>query len=204
VTLSGLPLSFELTWPFHRSTSGADFFVLHGNIRLEASDGLYAPVAVNLTQTVGEVLPSLEPQHTEAPVINVLRKEVDNRQLEFLKSPKLLPVSFSSRHYDFKRGRWAFGQASDEEVRTLLRRKVYWQHRLGAGKSWLADPVDLLYVDSDAARLMAIAAKMASLLEVEGEFASPTPALLSESEAVEREMKLAIGELEKKHAYERG
>jgi hypothetical protein len=204
LTLSGLPLSFELNWPFHRSTSGADFFVLHGNIRLEASEGLYAPVAVNLTQTVREVLPSLEPKHVEAPVINALRKEVDNRQLEFLKSPKLLPVAFSSRHYDFKRGRWAFGQANDDEVRNLLRRKVYWQHRLGAGKSWLADPVDLLYVDSDAARLMAIAAKMASLLEVEGEFARPTPALLSESEAIEREMKLAIGELEKKHAFERG
>jgi hypothetical protein len=77
VTLGGLPLSFELEWPFHRSTSGADFWVLHGDIRLENSDGLHAPVAVNLSATVREVLASLEARDAEAPVINALRKEVD-------------------------------------------------------------------------------------------------------------------------------
>src|SRR6202162_2641026 len=104
VTLSGLPLTISLEWPFHRSTSGADFWVLHGDIRLENSPGLHAPVAVNLSVTVHEVLPSLEPKDTEGPVINALRKEVDRRQLEFVKSGKLVPVHFSSRHYDFKRG----------------------------------------------------------------------------------------------------
>ena len=34
VTLSGLPLTVTLQWPFHQSTSGADFWVLHGDIRL--------------------------------------------------------------------------------------------------------------------------------------------------------------------------
>src|SRR5579885_2115742 len=43
VTLSGLPLTIELKWPFHQSTSGADFWVLHGDIRLEGSEGLHAP-----------------------------------------------------------------------------------------------------------------------------------------------------------------
>ncbi len=52
VTLAGLPLSFELHWPFHKSTSGADFWVLHADIRLENSSGLHAPVAVNLSATV--------------------------------------------------------------------------------------------------------------------------------------------------------
>src|SRR5262245_66265765 len=89
VTLTGLPLSFHLEWPFHRSSSGADFHVLHGDIRLENGAGLHAPVAVNLSATVREVLPSLEPKDVEAPVINSLRKEVDRRQLEFLKSGKL-------------------------------------------------------------------------------------------------------------------
>src|SRR5579862_7568334 len=98
VTLSGLPLSLHLEWPFHRATSGADFFVLHADIRLENSAGLHAPVAVNLSQTVREVMPSLEPRDVENPVINALRKEVDRRQIEFLKSGKLLPVAFSSRH----------------------------------------------------------------------------------------------------------
>src|SRR5579859_4065170 len=49
VTLTGLPLTVKLDWPFHQSTSGADFWVLHGDIRLEAAEGLYALVAVNLS-----------------------------------------------------------------------------------------------------------------------------------------------------------
>jgi hypothetical protein len=126
ITLSGLPLTISLEWPFHRSTSGADFWVLHGDIRLENSDGLHAPVAVNLSATVREVVASLEPGDVEAPVINALRKDVDHRQLEFVKSGKLKPVAFSSRHYDFKRGRWVFGKAGDEVIGTFLERKVYW------------------------------------------------------------------------------
>src|ERR1700745_2853578 len=94
VTWSGLPLTIELEWPFLRSTSGADFWVLHGDIRLENSEGLHAPVAVNLSATVREVMPSLEPKDAEVPVINTLRKEVDRRQIEFVKSGKLIPVAF--------------------------------------------------------------------------------------------------------------
>jgi hypothetical protein len=131
VTLRGLPLTIRLEWPFHQSTSGADFFVLHGDIRLEGSEGLHAPVAVNLSQTVREVLPSLEPKDAEAPVINALRKEVDRRQIEFVKSGKLLPVPFSSRHYDFKRGQWVFGKATDEAMAEFVERKVYWETKLG-------------------------------------------------------------------------
>src|SRR5439155_16303096 len=124
VTRSGLPLTIELKWPFHKSGSGADFWVLHGDIKLGTSDGLHAPVAVNLSVTVSEVLPSLEAKDTEAPVINSLRKEVDRRQLEFLKSGKLVPVQFSSRYYDFKRNKWVFGKAPDEQISLLLARKV--------------------------------------------------------------------------------
>ncbi len=129
ITLTGLPLTIALEWPFHRSTSGADFWVLHGDIRLENSEGLHAPVAVNLSATVREVLASLEPKDAEAPVINALRKEVDQRQLEFVKSGKLKPVAFSSRHYDFKRSKWVFGKATDEVIATFIERKVYWGTR---------------------------------------------------------------------------
>src|SRR5258706_1612848 len=86
VTMTGLPLTIELEWPFHRSTSGADFWVLHGDIRLENSDGLHAPVAVNLSATVREVVASLEPGDVEAPVIHALRKELDRRHSEVVKS----------------------------------------------------------------------------------------------------------------------
>src|SRR5271165_3399913 len=150
VTLKGLPLTIRLEWPFHPSTSGADFFVLHGDIRLEGSEGLHAPVAVNLSQTVREVMPSLEPKDAEAPVINALRKEVDRRQIEFLKSGKLLPVSFSSRHYVFKRQQWVFGKASDEVMAEFVERKVYWETKLGTSKSPPLDSAQGMLLAKDA------------------------------------------------------
>src|SRR5258708_35401482 len=86
VTLKGLPLTIRLEWPFHPSTSGADFFVLHGDIRLEGSEGLHAPVAVNLSQTVREVLPSMEPKDAEARVVNALGEEGERGRWEIWES----------------------------------------------------------------------------------------------------------------------
>ncbi len=163
MTLSGLPLTFNLEWPFHQSTSGADFWVLHGDIQLESSAGLHARVAVNLSATVREVLPSLEPKDAEACVINALRKEVDRRQIEFVKSGKLLPVPFSSRHYDFKRQKWMFGKASDEVTGRFLERKIYWQTKLGgaaAARVWIADPTEAQYLETTTPHLLELAGRM--------------------------------------------
>jgi hypothetical protein len=206
VTLTGLPLSFHFEWPFHQSMSGADFWVLHGDIRLENSEGLHAPVAVNLSVTVHEVLPSLEAKDTEAPVINALRKEVDRRQIEFVKSGKLVPVQFSSRHYDFKRKRWVFGKAGDPEMEALVARKVYWQTRLVGGTAWLGDPTEALYVETTPAHLLEAARKLAEqgLMTVEGEWAAANASLMAQAEKFEAEMQRAVEELDKKHAYERG
>jgi len=206
VTLAGLPLSFELHWPFHKSTSGADFWVLHADIRLENSSGLHAPVAVNLSATVREVMPSLEPKDAEAPVINTLRKEVDRRQIEFVKSGKLVPVHFSSRHYDFKRSKWVFGKASDDDVRLLVARTVYWQTRLAGGPVWVGDPAEALYVEASVMHMLEIARSLASeeLMTLEGEWASANAALMAQTEKFEADMRLAVAKLEKKHAFERG
>src|ERR1017187_2757410 len=86
VTRTGLPLSFHVQWPFRKSTAGADFWFVHADIRLENSDGLHAPMAGDLSATLREVLPSLEPKDAEGPVIDAVRKEVDKRQVEFVKS----------------------------------------------------------------------------------------------------------------------
>ena len=206
VTLSGLPLSFELRWPLHKSTSGADFWVLHADIRLENSEGLHAPVAVNLSATVREVMPSLEPKDAEAPVINTLRKEVDRRQIEFVKSGKLVPVHFSSRSYDFKRSKWVFGKASDDDVRLLIARKAYWQTRLVGGPVWVGDPAEALYVEASVTHILEIARSLASeeLMTLEGEWASANAALMAQAEKFEADMRIAVAELEKKHAFERG
>jgi len=208
VTLTGLPLTIKLNWPFHQSTSGADFSVLHADIRLEGSDGLHAPVAVNLSQTVREIMPSLEPQHAEAPVINALRKEVDRRQIEFLKSGKLLPVPFSSRHYDFKRQQWIFGKASDDVMAEFIERKVYWQTRLVADpRVWIADPAEAQYLQTTPNHLLEIACRLVAaqgLLRIDGEWAEPTTGLMNQAERFEAARRQALEDLEKKHAFERG
>ena len=205
VTLAGLPLSIELNWPFHRSTSGADFWVLHGDIRLEGTDGLHALVSVNLTLVVKEVLASLEREAAEGPAINALRKEVDQRQIEFLKSGKLLPVSFSSRHYDFKNNRWAFGHAREEQIRDLILRTVYWQKIVAGTNAPVADPVDAQYLDTTAEQMLQIAQRLAGegLIQLEGAHAGPTEALLAQSAKIQHDMKVALEILQKKHEFER-
>jgi hypothetical protein len=208
VTLTGLPLTIKLKWPFHQSTSGADFWVLHGDIQLEPSEGLHAPVAVNLSQTVREVMPSLDPKDAEAPVINALRKEVDRRQIEFLKSGTLLPVPFSSRHYDFKRQQWVFGKATDDVIAEFVERKVYWQSRLtGEQRVWITDPADAQYLQTSPNHLLEVAARLVAaqgLLRIEGEWAEATAGLVNQAERFEAARHQAVEDLEKKHAFERG
>ena len=228
ITLSGLPLTIKLEWPFHRATSGADFWVLHGDIRLVGSDELHAPVAVNLSQTVREVMPSLELQDAESPVINALRKEVDRRQIEFLKSGKLLPVPFSSRHFDFKRQQWVFGKATEEKMAEFVERKVYWGTRLGDSQQsksppsrterekgganaeparvWVADPADAQYLQTTIDHLLAVAGRVAGQgsMRLDGEWAEATEGLMNQAERFEGARLAAVEELEKKHAFERG
>jgi len=206
VTRTGLPLSFEFDWPFRHATSGADFDVLHAVINLENSAGLRALVAVNLSATLREVLPSLDAQDTEGPVINALRKEVDNKQTEFAKSGKLVPLPFSSRHYSFKLKKWVFGKASDEEIARMIERKVYWQTRVAGGEVWLGDPTEALYIDTSLDHIAEIAAGLAprGLFTMARRFASALPALMDQKDRFESEMSGALQQLEEKHAFERG
>ena len=206
VTRTGLPLSFTFEWPFRHATSGADFDVLHAAITLENSGGLRALVAVNLSVTVREVLPSLEPKDTEAPIINALRKEVDRKQTEFVKSGKLVPLPLSSRHYSFKLKKWVFGAASDEEITRMIERKVYWQTRLVGGDVWLGDPTEALYLDTSSDHIVEIAAGLAQqgLFTMARRYATALPALMDQKGRFESEMAVALQQLEDKHAFERG
>jgi hypothetical protein len=206
ITYAGLPLTISLRWPFHRSASGADFWVLHAEIRPAAVEGLHALVAVNLSATVREVLPSLEPCDAEGPVINALRKEVDRLQIEFMKSAKLVPLPFSSRHYYFKRNQWAYGEANDEDIALFLQRKVFWQTKISGGKVWIADPIDAQYLGHTQEYLRGIAKSLdaRARLHLEGENAIATEKLMNEAGSFEADVRRALEELEKKHAFERG
>jgi hypothetical protein len=206
VTRTGLPVSFKFGWPFRRATSGADFDVLHAEITLENSEGLRALVAVNLSATLREVLPSVEPKDTEGPIINALRKDIDNKQIEFLKSSKLVPLPFSSRHYDFKRNQWIFGKATDEEIAGLIERKVYWQTRLVGGDVWLGDATEALYVQTTTDHIAEIATGLAQqgLFTMARRYATASDSLMSQGERFGNEMADALRQLEEKHAFERG
>lgn len=206
VTRTGLPLSFHFDWPFHRSTSGADFDVLHAEITLENSANLRALVAVNLAATLREVLPSLEQKDTEGPVINALRKDVDQKQIEFLKSAKLVPLPLSSRHYSFKNQEWVFGKAADEEIARMVERKVYWQTRLVGGDVWLGDAIDALYLQTSTDHIAEIAADLSrkGLFTMARRYATAQPALMEQKDRFEKEMAEAARQLEAKHAFERG
>ncbi len=210
VTLSGLPVSFALEWPFHPSKSGADFLVLHGDIRLEDGSDLHAEVAVNLSQTVRVALPSLAPADAEAVVINALRKEIDNKQIEFLKSGKRLPVPVTSRHYETRHRRWSFSSAGEEDIETFLKRKVYWMGmRLGGRDAavWIADPCDAEYLGSTPALLLEHAKKLAAagfLVMREAEMAAAGEALVREAGVYEADSRKALADLEAKHKFERG
>lgn len=206
VTRTGLPLSFKLEWPFSHATSGADFDVLHTVITLENTESQRALVAVNLSATLREVLPSLEPKDTERPIINALRKEVDHKQIEFVKSGKLVPLPFSSRHYNFRVKQWVFGKATDEEISIMIERKVYWQTRLAGGDVWLGDPIEALYLDTTTDHITEIAAGLAKqgLFTIARHSATALPNLINQSDHYEGEMATARQQLEEKHAFERG
>jgi hypothetical protein len=206
VTRTGLPLSFRLEWPFRHATSGADFDVLHAEITLENSEGLRALVAVNLSVTLREALPSLDPKDTEGPVINALRKEVDHKQTEFVKSGKLVPLPFSSRHYNFKLKQWVFGKATDDEIARMIERKVYWQTRLVGGDVWLGDPTEALYLDTTLDHIAEITAGLAQqgLFTLVRHHATALPALMDQKDRFESEMAAALLQLEEKLAFERG
>jgi hypothetical protein len=139
-------------------------------------------------------------------VVNALRKEVDRKQIEFLKSGKRVPVQFSSRYYDFKRSKWVFGKSTDEAISLLIARKVYWQTRVAAGPVRVGDPTEALFLETSPEHLLELAQKLRSqeLLTLEGEWASANASLMAQGEKFESDMRAGLADLEQKHAYERG
>ena len=188
VTLSGIPIHIaELKWPFHPSSSGSDWFVLHGRADLLGSDGLHVEVAVGMTQTMKDALGSLEPEHAEGLVINSIRKTIDNGQLAFVKSGKLQPVHVTSRFYSFAAKRIQFPTQSEQDVLELLKRRVFWlsaRQSKGAPIS-IAHPYDCQYVNFSQENMLELARQLAAkgLIHLENEFATATDALLKEEPA---------------------
>jgi len=200
VTLGGLPVAFgAFQWPFHRSTSGADTYIVHGEIRLDdggAHNQLHAKVAASVTQTFAEIVPAMEQPYAETFVYNAVRKTVDLGQLEFLKSGNRQPVPVTTRFYSRWQKKFVFTDTDDNERLHYLLTKVYWLSGvLGGNKPvWVADPRDAQYLNTTEQDLLRMANHEASegLMSVEGEFAAATPALMAKAADYQEALEAAL------------
>ena len=198
VTLAGLPISFgKFQWPFHRSTSGADTYIVHGEMHLaDGVQSLHARVAASVTVTFAEIVPAMEQPYAESFVYNAIRKTVDLGQLEFLKSGNRQPVPVTTRFYSRWQKKFVFTETNDEERLAYLLRKVYWLSGvLGESKPvWIADPRDAQYLNTTEADLLRMAGHEAGegLMTLDGEFAAATPALLAQAERYRADLQAAL------------
>jgi len=200
LTLHGLPLSLEqFSWPYHRSTSGADSFILHGIAQFaETGSPLHAKIAASMTVTLAEVLPALEQPYAEAVTFNAIRKTLDLGQLELLKSGNRQPVPVSTRYYSVRQNRFIFSETSPAKRKEFLRAKVFWvSSRLGEGKpAWILDPYDAQYIDCSIEDLRHIAQELARegdiALDWSVEYATATEKLSAQSEHYLKQMEAGL------------
>jgi len=199
VTLGGLPLSFgQFEWPFHRSTSGADTWIVHGEIHLAdgGAHNLHAKIAASVTLTFAEIVPAMEQPYTETFVYNAIRKTVDMGQLEFFKSGNRQPVPVTTRYYSRWQKKFIFTETDDQERLRYLLSKVYWLSGvLGEGKPvWIADPRDAQYLNTTEADLLRMAGDEAGegLMLLGGEFAAATPALMARAAGYQAALEAAL------------
>jgi hypothetical protein len=199
VTLGGLPVAFgEFQWPFHTSVSGADTYIVHGEIHL--ADGgthhLHAKIAASVTLTFAEIVPSMEQPYAETFVYNAVRKTVDLGQLEFIKSGNRQPVPVTTRYYSRWQKKFLFTETNDAERLEYLLRKVYWLSGvLGEGKPvWIADPRDAQYLNTTETDLLRMAGDEAGegLMVLDGEFAAATPLLLERAPQYQAALEAAL------------
>ncbi|MGO9436908.1 MAG: hypothetical protein ACLP00_21750 [Terracidiphilus sp.] len=199
VTLAGLPIALgKFQWPFHRSTSGADTYIVHGEMHLAdgGAHNLHAKVAASVTVTFAEIVPAMEQPYAETFVYNAIRKTVDLGQLEFVKSGNRQPVPVTTRYYSRWQKKFLFTETNDTERLAYLLRKVYWLSGvLGEGKPvWIADPRDAQYLNTTEADLLRMAGDEAGagLVALDGEYAAATPALLARAPEYQAALEAAL------------
>jgi len=199
VTLGGIPIAFgKFQWPFHRSTSGADTYIVHGEMYLAdgKNSGLHAKLAASVTVTFAEIVPAMEQPYAESFIYNAIRKTVDFGQLEFIRSGNRQPVPVTTRFYSRWQKKFLFTETNDQARLDYLLSKVYWLSGvLGEGKPvWIADPRDAQYLNTAEADLLRMANDEAGegLMVLDGEFAAATPALMAKAPEFQSRLEAAL------------
>jgi hypothetical protein len=189
VTLAGMPITFgEFRWPFHRSVSGADTYILHGLVHVaDGTDSpVHAKIAASMTVTFAEIVAAPEQPYAENFIYNAIRKTLDQGQLELLKSGNRQPVPVTTRYYSRWQKKFFFTDTDDQSRQQFLLVKAFWLSGvLGNSRPvWIADPRDAQYLNTTPAELIRMAAALAAAgmvtlsEEKDSEFAAATPALL--------------------------
>jgi hypothetical protein len=188
VTIAGMPITFgEFRWPFHRSVSGADTYILHGVVHVaDGTDSqLHAKIAASMTVTFAEIVPAPEQPYAETFIYSAIRKTLDQGQLELLKSGNRQPVPVTTRYYSRWQKKFFFTDTDDESRQQFLLVKAFWLSGvLGDSQPvWIADPRDAQYLNTTPEELIRMAAALAAAglvtLSEEKDFAAATPALLA-------------------------
>lgn len=199
VTLAGLPIVMkEFGWPFHRSTSGSDTYIVHGLVHLEdgTSSPLHAKISASMTVTFAEIIPVAEQPYAETFIYNAVRKTLDQGQLEMLRSGNRQPVPVTTRYYSRWQKKFFFTDSNATSQQEFLRLKVFWlSHALGADQPvWISDPRDAQYLNCSEADLLkaAEADVTEGYLLMEGEYAKPTPKLVALADQFRSRLQAAL------------
>jgi len=199
VTVEGLPISFnQFAWPFHRSTSGGDTYIVHGVAHLEdgTASPLHTKISASMTVTFAEIVPAAEQPYAETFIYNAIRKTFDQGQLELLKSGNRQPVPVTTRYYSRWQKKFFFTDTDDASRLEFLELKTYWlSYVLGGDQPvWIADPRDAQYLNTTDQELtrMAVDLSKRGLLTLTDDYAAATPALLARAEEYNAKMHAAL------------
>jgi hypothetical protein len=199
VTQAGLPIRFGgFGWPFHRSTSGSDTYIVHGTIFLEDghASALHAKISASMTVTFAEIVPAPEQPYAETFIYNAVRKTLDYGQLELLKSGNRQPVPVTTRYYSRWQKKFFFTDTTDESRMDYLTLKVYWLSGVLGGNQpvWISDPRDAQYLNTTPEELARMAGDLSrqGLLSLKDDTASATPILMSRAEQYQQTLLRAL------------
>ena len=186
VTMAGMPIVFsDFRWPFHRSVSGADTYIVHGVVHVaDGTDSLlHAKVSASMTVTFAEIVPAPEQPYAESFIYSAIRKTLDQGQLELLKSGNRQPVPVTTRYYSRWQKKFFFTDTDEQGRQQFLQAKIFWLSGvLGNSQPvWIADPRDAQYLNTTAEEMVRAAQVLAGagLVTLHEDFATATPALMA-------------------------
>ena len=186
VTMAGMPIVFsDFRWPFHRSVSGADTYIVHGVVHVaDGTDSLlHAKVSASMTVTFAEIVPAPEQPYAESFIYSAIRKTLDQGQLELLKSGNRQPVPVTTRYYSRWQKKFFFTDTDEQGRQQFLQAKIFWLSGvLGNSQPvWIADPRDAQYLNTTAEEMVRAAQVLAGagVVTLHEDFATATPALMA-------------------------